>query len=338
MVQNVKIGLLKNNPYNAKPDYNEQRIAYLMESIELQGYLSNEILPVRPLNGGYQLGYGHRRVEAARRLGIKELPVEIKERSDDEMFALLTRENTTDGSKSPQKLREEVATSKMILDGYFEKFGTYEEYKRGLHENHVFANKAEWGNTKAKGSGWRSIRKHIGLSASGNQVAVALTLNKLTSQYPELAEAINVFPDIYQEDSFADTVTDADFMDVFGPDTWKGFAQELLAEFGEKLSPDKIRTELMKWYHDSLKEDKAELSDLEKIEKLLAKVISAGKALGGTIGVLTEKLDTYGKGTKIGGITGLLAQSDLYLVETSIHDLYTYLGVEKNAKEIEYEG
>lgn len=93
---NVAIGKLRPNPENSRIDLGD--VSELVESIREFGIL--EPLVVSPDKGGYIVVCGHRRVAAAKKAGLKECPVVVRETDakDRELIALtenVHRQNLT---------------------------------------------------------------------------------------------------------------------------------------------------------------------------------------------------------------------------------------------------
>lgn len=90
----VRLKLMDIEPNRAQPrkDFDEQALAELADSITQHGII--QPLLVRPLpDGGYQLVAGERRWRAARMAGLTEVPVVVRELSEDEAMALALIEN-----------------------------------------------------------------------------------------------------------------------------------------------------------------------------------------------------------------------------------------------------
>ncbi len=90
----VKLKLMDIEPNREQPrkHFDEEMLAELADSIAQHGVI--QPLIVRPLrDGGYQLVAGERRWRAARMAGLYEVPVVIKELSDDETIELAMVEN-----------------------------------------------------------------------------------------------------------------------------------------------------------------------------------------------------------------------------------------------------
>ena len=89
-----KLRIMEIEPNHNKPrnDFDEMALSELAESIEQHGVL--QPLVVRPLaNGSYQLVAGERRWRAARIAGLTEVPVVIKELTDEEVIEIAMIEN-----------------------------------------------------------------------------------------------------------------------------------------------------------------------------------------------------------------------------------------------------
>lgn len=90
----VKLKIMDIEPNRDQPRkvFDEQALAELSESIAKHGVI--QPLLVRPLpDGSYQLVAGERRWRASRMAGLTEVPVVIKELTDDEAMALALIEN-----------------------------------------------------------------------------------------------------------------------------------------------------------------------------------------------------------------------------------------------------
>ena len=90
----IKLRIMEIEPNHNQPrkDFDEKALSELAESIEQHGVL--QPLVVRPLaNGSYQLVAGERRWRAARIAGLTEVPVVIKELTDEEVIEIAMIEN-----------------------------------------------------------------------------------------------------------------------------------------------------------------------------------------------------------------------------------------------------
>jgi hypothetical protein len=94
-VQLVPIADIRPNPFRYITDYplSETKIVELAESIQDTGFWTN--VCARPVNGHYEIAYGHHRIEAAKRANLKEVPLVIDpDMSDERAFAMMKRENS----------------------------------------------------------------------------------------------------------------------------------------------------------------------------------------------------------------------------------------------------
>ena len=91
-VNKLRIMEIEPNHDQPRKDFDEKSLSELAESIEQHGVL--QPLVVRPLaNGSYQLVAGERRWRAARIAGLTEVPVVIKEFTDEEVIEIAMIEN-----------------------------------------------------------------------------------------------------------------------------------------------------------------------------------------------------------------------------------------------------
>ena len=85
----------KGHPFAVRYD---DAMNHLLDSVRISGIL--EPLLVRPrANGGYEILSGHRRVEAARKLGLGQVPCMIRDMNDDEATLVMTESNLTQREK-----------------------------------------------------------------------------------------------------------------------------------------------------------------------------------------------------------------------------------------------
>lgn len=91
-VNKLRIMEIEPNHDQPRKDFDEKSLSELAESIEQHGVL--QPIVVRPLaNGSYQLVAGERRWRAARIAGLTEVPVVIKELTDEEVIEIAMIEN-----------------------------------------------------------------------------------------------------------------------------------------------------------------------------------------------------------------------------------------------------
>lgn len=87
----VKLNELRANPYQPRKTFTEEAIDELKQSIEIHGVL--QPLIGRKVKKGYEIVAGERRFRAAKKAGLKTVPVIIKEFTDTQMMELALIEN-----------------------------------------------------------------------------------------------------------------------------------------------------------------------------------------------------------------------------------------------------
>ncbi len=85
MAVSSHITAMENHPFKVKDD---EDMAALVESIRQYGVLNPIIVRKRPTRGGYEIVSGHRRYEACKRLNKFDIPVIVRDLTDEE--AILT--------------------------------------------------------------------------------------------------------------------------------------------------------------------------------------------------------------------------------------------------------
>ncbi len=79
------------NPYQPRHEFDEKEISELADSIRINGII--QPLLVRRVGNGYQLIAGERRLRAAKRVGLKQVPIVIRRSTDKEALELALIEN-----------------------------------------------------------------------------------------------------------------------------------------------------------------------------------------------------------------------------------------------------
>jgi chemotaxis protein histidine kinase CheA len=101
--ETMKIALkdIRPNPYRNLTLYPllTPTLDQLVASIEKSGFWDNVV--VRKTKDGYELAYGHHRLEAAKRTGLKEADFIVKTLSDDDMLTMMYLENQNDTDRKP---------------------------------------------------------------------------------------------------------------------------------------------------------------------------------------------------------------------------------------------
>jgi ParB family chromosome partitioning protein len=87
------------NPYQPRTDFQKDELEELQRSIEVQGIL--QPLLVRKKDGGFELVAGERRLRAARKAGLQEIPVVIKDVTDAQLLEMSIVENIQRAGLNP---------------------------------------------------------------------------------------------------------------------------------------------------------------------------------------------------------------------------------------------
>lgn len=98
-VLNIEIGRIKPNPHQPRKNFDKAKLQELADSIKEHGIL--QPLVVTRAGDNYQLIAGQRRLEAAKITGLSEVPVIIRDSSDQEKLELALVENLQRDNLNP---------------------------------------------------------------------------------------------------------------------------------------------------------------------------------------------------------------------------------------------
>jgi ParB family chromosome partitioning protein len=91
IIEKVAIDLIQPNPFQPRRDFDEPGLGELAEVMKSMGFFG--ALLGRRQHRHIELAYGERRVRAAKMAGLQEIPMEIRELSDEDMFNIALVEN-----------------------------------------------------------------------------------------------------------------------------------------------------------------------------------------------------------------------------------------------------
>ena len=132
MIKNIEVKNIKPNPFNARSTYIDKSIKELAEEIKESGFWAGA-LRGRVVNGKVELCFGHRRFEALKKLGRKEVPVEIVDLSDEDMAAQGLAENLQRvGLNDADKAEGIKRLVGMLAKKHGDKTPAYEEIQKML--------------------------------------------------------------------------------------------------------------------------------------------------------------------------------------------------------------
>ena len=111
-VQNVSIGMVAPSALQPRVEFPAEQLAELVESIRERGII--QPLIVRQSPGGYELIAGERRWRAAKEVGLQDVPVIVRQASDQDVLELALIENLQREGLNP--IEEAVAYEKLSKD------------------------------------------------------------------------------------------------------------------------------------------------------------------------------------------------------------------------------
>ena len=112
--QYIALDLLRESQWNPRKHFPAEAMAKLVASMEQEGFWPWNALVARPrLDGGYEIGAGHRRFRAAKEAGLQEVPVYVREMSDEDFLRVLMFDNSNREDVHPL---DEAAGFRFYLD------------------------------------------------------------------------------------------------------------------------------------------------------------------------------------------------------------------------------
>lgn len=124
----IQVSQILPNPHR-NFDHNpirEDQVVKLVESIGRTGFWDNVV--VRKHADGYQLAYGHNRMEAVRRAGITEVDIPVRDLSDWDMFLCMVDENNTQQNVTTEIVMENIGVGASLLETYIREAETAEQF------------------------------------------------------------------------------------------------------------------------------------------------------------------------------------------------------------------
>ncbi len=113
-VVEVPISQIDPNPFQPRQDFGTESLEELAASIRAQGFYGH--LVARRVGERYQLAYGERRLRAAHKAGLSELPLSIRDLSDGQMLEVAITENVQRKDLNP--IEEAEAYNRLVQLGY----------------------------------------------------------------------------------------------------------------------------------------------------------------------------------------------------------------------------
>lgn len=123
-LRHIRIDLIRENPYQPRHHFDQAEMKGLIESVLRHGVV--QPIVVRPIEGGYQLVAGQRRLRAATEAGLHELPARVVDLEDRQLFEIAIIENLQRQDLNP------IEKARAFHD-YLNRFGvTHEELAERL--------------------------------------------------------------------------------------------------------------------------------------------------------------------------------------------------------------
>ncbi len=123
----VELKKIRPNSLNPRLEINIIRLNDLADSIKQVGLL--EPLIVRPVGDGYEVVVGERRYRASQQVGLKTVPVVVRQYSDEEVIELNLVENI---QREDLSAVEKGNCCKLLLEKYPRKFGNVQTLAKRL--------------------------------------------------------------------------------------------------------------------------------------------------------------------------------------------------------------
>ena len=96
----IAIKDLKPDPFRPNIPLNQAKVKQLEANIKSTDFWNNIV--ARPSkSGGYELAYGHHRLQALKNLNIKEIDIPVKDLDDATISKIMVQENMEEWEQSP---------------------------------------------------------------------------------------------------------------------------------------------------------------------------------------------------------------------------------------------
>lgn len=168
----VKVADLVANPFRKIERYpiDDTKVEALKTSIKETTFWDNIL--ARKRNGKIEIAYGHHRLQALRKLGIKQVDIPVRDLDDATMIKIMANENMDSWGLNPVVVNETVLAVKEFLDAELAKHKTWATSNtciKGLFDSqHAFE------TTEGMGVGQTTILKFLGGNWKQWQIQVAL--------------------------------------------------------------------------------------------------------------------------------------------------------------------
>ena len=127
----IQVRSIHPNPYRnfERNPLIPERVKQLTESIKSTDFWDNIVVRPSPNGSGYELAYGHHRLEAVKQAGIKTVDIPVKDISDTIMVKMMADENLMQWGRSPAATLEAIEAARDLLEWALSEAETPEEFR-----------------------------------------------------------------------------------------------------------------------------------------------------------------------------------------------------------------
>lgn len=151
MIKTLPLEVLRPNPFREldKSYFDEDVIVELMESMSRNGVWAG--IRARQNNGVYEIAFGHHRLEAMKRLKVKEAIVDVQKIDDLHMITEMADENMADKRPNTKGITNVVGAAKKKLEEILSGLETWED--AGAETRVLFESGHGFNQWKRQGNG-----------------------------------------------------------------------------------------------------------------------------------------------------------------------------------------
>lgn len=175
----ILVSKLRPNPFRRVDAYpiDREKVEALKASIEETSFWDN--LLARKADDGYEIAYGHHRLEALKELKIKEIDIPVRDIDDGMMIKIMANENR-DTYKANRAVM--IETIKVARDFLREQLnGEWEASDKSIRC--LFPNKTSYSESKSKGVGRDTIKNFLGGNWKEWEIQEALSQMEETDKF-----------------------------------------------------------------------------------------------------------------------------------------------------------
>jgi hypothetical protein len=319
----VKVSQLRPNPFREIGEYpiDRAKVESLKLSIKETSFWENVLC--RRNGDGFEIAYGHHRLQALRELGIKEVNLPVKKLSDAEMIRIMAAENLA-WLTTPAVINQTVISVKKFLDSELAKYETLEELKMtDKFIGQLFENQKAFANAKREDHGFvgrSTIFKFLGEHWRGKEWLIQTALKTLELSDKKILDrkAVEEFDSLGYVERFQRVVEQYDV--PF--EKQRGIARQVAKNIKDKKTSTQERVTTKGKPRMSIEEDvrrlagkprtkKAKQNEVDRIAKALTDIERDSRTLADRLERLRIDIKELGI-TQMQGLKPALAKFALY--------------------------